>query len=213
MQISYCIKASHFANLSQIESDLAQATHDWERAANVRFFYDPTNNGTCNDPDAAGVDFVVRDTSSSSAFGCSRLLPQELGCYGELDIDYSVWPWPWTDAVGNPVPITAVHPNLTLVGILRHELGHVLGLRHEHPFDPGGTAPGCNEPQIVQCPSGNCQLRGQLLTAYDVESVMHYPFCDGNAATAFQLTNFDGVGIRFLYGMPIAWNRPLIGLL
>ncbi len=213
LEITYCIKASQFANLSQLEDDLAEAAHAWERAANVRFFYDRSNNGTCNDAETAGVDFVVHDTSSASAFGCSTLISEELGCHGTLDIDYSVWPWPWFDQGGNPVPITDEHPNLTLVGILRHELGHVLGLRHEHAFDPDGAAAGCNEPQIVTCAVGDCALGGEPLTEYDVESVMHYPFCDGDAGTAFELTNLDGVGIRYLYGMPVAWNQPLINLL
>src|SRR5688572_17346530 len=37
LEISYCIDASDFANLAQIEADMAEATHAWERAANVRF--------------------------------------------------------------------------------------------------------------------------------------------------------------------------------
>jgi len=49
---------------------------------------------------------------------------------------------------------------VTSQGVFRHELGHVLGLRHEHIRAPGTF---CTE---------DSSWRG--VTAYDSASVMHY---------------------------------------
>lgn len=70
-------------------------------------------------------------------------------------------------------------------GILRHELGHVLGYRHEHIRG------------IIGCQSESGSWRP--LTPYDNKSVMHY-LC-GNAGDArLKLTKSDIAGHRLLYG-------------
>lgn len=74
--------------------------------------------------------------------------------------------------------------NFNPVGVLRHELGHVLGYRHEQ-ID---NVPGCvNE-------DGNWRT----LTVYDPKSVMHY-FCGGAGTKALDLTTCDQMGHREFY--------------
>jgi hypothetical protein len=75
---------------------------------------------------------------------------------------------------------------LTLTGILRHELGHTIGLRHEHTRPESGT-----------CFEDN-DWRG--VTDYDAFSVMHYPQCNGQGDWSLTLTAFDQNGIACLYG-------------
>src|SRR5678815_2857671 len=58
---------------------------------------------------------------------------------------------------------------VTWAGVARHELGHILGFRHEHPWAPGAP---CSEQQTYTAP--NVDLTGRRLTAYDQVSVMHY---------------------------------------
>jgi hypothetical protein len=74
----------------------------------------------------------------------------------------------------------------TLTGVLRHELGHVLGFRHEHTRS---TASGCYE-------DGNWRA---LTSTYDRYSVMHYPQCNGLQTGDLVLTSLDKSGARSLY--------------
>jgi len=216
LDVSYCIKASDFSNVAEVEADMAQATSDWERVVNIRFRYDSSKNGSCVNS-TSGVDFAVIDQISDSGYACPTFIPPNtFGCstssVGTLRIDYSRWPY-----LLDGLPITNRFPNLTRVGVLRHELGHMLGLRHEHPFDEDGSNPStladgddCGE---VGLPCTGCSIQGVILTDYDVGSVMHYPMCQGDANTSLQVTHLDGVGVRVLYGMPVAWNQSLISLL
>jgi hypothetical protein len=76
-----------------------------------------------------------------------------------------------------------------LVGVMRHELGHVLGFKHEHIRNPfiGGES-----------------LNDTIgLTSYESVSVMHYVVGRlGNAN--FIITAQDGEGARRVYGYPVA---------
>ena len=65
------------------------------------------------------------------------------------------------------------------VGVLRHELGHVLGFRHEH-IRSGAPA---------VCP-GESVAATVNLTDYDPQSVMHY-FCGGVGNPDLAITETD----------------------
>ena len=71
------------------------------------------------------------------------------------------------------------------VGVFRHELGHVLGYRHEHI----AGIPGC----------GVEDNNWKPLTPYDKSSVMHY-FCGGAGSMTLALSPTDVAGHRGLYG-------------
>jgi hypothetical protein len=77
-------------------------------------------------------------------------------------------------------------------GVLRHELGHILGYRHEHI----GNVPGCNT-------EGSSWVR---LTPYTPNSVMHY-FCGGAGSFDLSLREHgdkDGHRCLYLTGKPCA---------
>lgn len=74
---------------------------------------------------------------------------------------------------------------LTKTGILRHELGHILGYRHEHIRGIRG----CKSEKGVWRP----------LTQYDAKSVMHY-FCSGGGDIGLRISENDEKGHRALYG-------------
>ena len=78
------------------------------------------------------------------------------------------------------------------VGVLRHELGHVLGFRHEH-IRSGAPA---------VCPDEGTEDLVEL-TAYDPQSVMHY-FCGGVGSSELRITEVDREGAQKLYGPPLA---------
>jgi hypothetical protein len=79
-------------------------------------------------------------------------------------------------------------------GVLTHELGHVLGLRHEH-----------TRPEAGKCFEDN---NWRALTTYDAHSVMHYPQCNGLNTGDLVLTAEDKKGIALLYGQPVNNNEP-----
>jgi hypothetical protein len=76
--------------------------------------------------------------------------------------------------------------------VLRHELGHVLGFRHEHIRDEAPL--GCPEDDIGTKQTSN-------LTPFDRYSVMHY-LCGGAGSKELNITDFDRRGARSLYGPP-----------
>jgi serralysin len=79
-------------------------------------------------------------------------------------------------------------------GVLRHELGHVLGFRHEHVWFPDNPTPG-EEPDDSMA----------LLTAPDPNSVMNYKKLrsDTAAGRVTPLSRLDIIGARMLYGAPM----------
>ena len=81
---------------------------------------------------------------------------------------------------------------LQRAGVLRHELGHVLGFRHEH-IRSGAPAVCPDEP-------GHDVIN---LTDYDPRSVMHY-FCGDVGSTDLTLTELDVFGAQKVYGPPFA---------
>jgi hypothetical protein len=97
-------------------------------------------------------------------------------------------------------------PFVTPVGALRHELGHMLGLRHEHPWRGGVFDPSCAElPTEPAADTTGAQIGSK---AYDRESVMHYPFnsvatrlCGGITTSSLNLSATDKADIQLLYGM------------
>jgi hypothetical protein len=80
-------------------------------------------------------------------------------------------------------------PNVRSIGVFRHELGHILGLRHEH-VHPSSGAPG-------SCAEGG---PWRSVTGYDKFSVMHYPWCNGVMTSDLSITSADALGVNKLYG-------------
>ena len=76
--------------------------------------------------------------------------------------------------------------------MLRHELGHVLGFRHEHIRVEAPAA--CPDEDIADI---------SILTGYDPKSVMHY-FCGSVGNKKLLITDLDVVGSQKLYGPPLS---------
>eukprot|EP01113_Clastostelium_recurvatum_P034637 TRINITY_DN4722_c0_g2_i1.p1 TRINITY_DN4722_c0_g2~~TRINITY_DN4722_c0_g2_i1.p1 ORF type:complete len:250 (+),score=84.42 TRINITY_DN4722_c0_g2_i1:110-859(+) len=81
------------------------------------------------------------------------------------------------------------------VSILMHELGHVLGFRHEHIW-----ANLTGEP--VKFKQDGKQWDAQQLTRYDPDSIMHYKKIWDNVAAGKQttLSPLDQMGAQLVYG-------------
>ena len=70
-------------------------------------------------------------------------------------------------------------------GVFRHEIGHILGYRHEHIRG------------IAGCYMEDDKYRA--VTCYDPHSVMHY-YCGGAGSRTFELSTDDIAGHRKVYG-------------
>jgi hypothetical protein len=172
VNISYCVSQSSFgANYNKVVAAMNAASGAWEAAANVNLVHLTQYDGSCT-ASQTNVVFDVRQVSGQS-YLARAFFPGQARSTRNVLIDTSsfgslgVW---------------------TLEGILRHELGHALGFRHEHTRPEAGT---CFEDNSYR-----------PLTPYDSKSVMHYPQCNGTNNGDLVLTASDITGIQSVYGAP-----------
>lgn len=170
--LTYCVSTRFASRHGAVVADMQAATASWEAVADLKFHYIQSEDQNC---DAANtrVLFDVRPVNAGGLFLAAAFFPNDPRAKRSVVIDPSSF---------------GLDPNqaLTLRGILRHELGHVLGGRHEHTRPEAGT---CFEDQ---------NWRG--VTDYDAFSVMHYPQCNGLGDWTLRLTKTDKNGIACVYG-------------
>jgi hypothetical protein len=155
-----------------VRSELERAAAAWEAAADIDFVHRPAEDGRC-DPANPNVLFDVRPVEVGGQYLARAFFPNEPRRGRNLLIDRSALELPAGGA-------------LQLVGVLRHELGHVLGFRHEHARPDSGK---CFE-----------DAGWRPLTSYDPLSVMHYPQCNGLGDWRLTLTGLDRTGVACIYG-------------
>ena len=170
--LTYCVSNEFGSAKSRMVTEMARATGDLEAAGNFDFIYDASQDSRCTGSNKSVV-FAVRPWSSG---GACAFFPSGGGCVRKtVVIDLN-------DLDTNPG-----YGNVSSEGVLRHELGHVLGLRHEHIRFPGTS---CSE---------NSSWRA--VTAYDSSSMMHYPWCPGGTNNGdLRVTSDDATGIGHAVG-------------
>ena len=168
--ITYCVSRSSFGSrYNTVVSAMNSATGAWEAASGVNFVHASQYDSSCN-ASQTGVVFDVRQTSGAG-YLARAFFPSSSRRSRNVIIDSS--------SFGNISPYS-------LTGILRHELGHTLGFRHEH-----------TRPEAGACFENNSW---RALTSYDSASVMHYPQCNGSNRGDLVLTSRDKSGAAALYG-------------
>jgi len=171
-QLSYCVSDEFGERKPAVLTDMQAATQAWEAAANVDFTHAAVQDGNCTAGNQ-NVLFDVRPIDVDGQYLARAFFPSDGRTDRNVLIDNSSF---------------ELDPDetLQLVGILRHELGHALGLRHEHTRPEAGT----------------CFEDGDFrpITAYDRFSVMHYPQCNGGGDWSLVLTGLDKAGSACLYG-------------
>lgn len=168
LNLTYCVSTRFAAQYNQVVSSMNEAAAEWEATAKVNFIHLPIEDGSCskNNPN---VVFDVNPTRGG------RYLARAF---------FPNYPRKSRNILIDGTSFSTSAP-LTLTGILRHELGHTLGFRHEH-----------TRPEAGVCFEDN---QWRALTAYDSGSVMHYPQCNGTGDWSLTLTTKDKDGARSLY--------------
>jgi len=169
LNLTYCVsKKALGSNYNKAVTAMAAAASAWEATANVNFVHVVAQDGNCTNRNTSvvfNVGAVCRGSYVARAF-----FPSYPRRSREVLIDCTAWgdlgAW-------------------TVDGVLRHELGHTLGFRHEHTRPEAGT-----------CFEDN---NWAALTAYDSASVMHYPQCNGSQNGDLVLTAQDKTGAALLY--------------
>lgn len=177
--IKYSVMRSSFSTKKQYEivvESMKEATADWMKVCNVKFEYlpglDNQNIDVESSPEA--VFFVVRQINSGGAFIAQAFFPNDPAYERMLFVDDSYFTSPYSKA-----------------GVLRHELGHVLGFRHEHIWSADASCP--DEPVVFE------ELGALQKTTYDPYSVMHYPCGQNKNNIQLKLTDFDKAGAAKVY--------------
>jgi len=181
MELSYAVLRQTFSLGGDDGYQLAvesvrQATGDWERTCGVKFAYKPELDESAT-LSPAGASFVVREFDAGGEFIAAAFFPTDPINRRRVLIDPSFY---------------APALSFDRVGVMRHELGHVLGFRHEHIRSE--RPPGCPDEDTY----GTINLND-----YDPDSVMHY-FCGGVGSRALAITEKDRSASRLVYGAPLS---------
>lgn len=170
--LTYCVSTSFGDRYDRVVAAMDAAAAEWEAAADVDLVHVEAEDGACTATNER-VIFDVRPVR---------------GAYYYARAFFPDYERTRRNVLINESSFTPSQDELTLTGILRHELGHALGFRHEHTRPESGR---CYE-----------DSRWRALTAYDRASVMHYPHCNGTGSWALEITDRDREGAAALYGPP-----------
>ncbi|WP_394831109.1 M57 family metalloprotease [Pendulispora rubella] len=175
----YCVdRVSFGANYGRVVQAIRAAAAEWAQVASVRFLHHVAQDDNCT-LNNEQVLFNVRQ--SGQGFSGLAFFPHYPRSHRFLNIS----------AVAATYGRNPNGPE-TLVGLFRHELGHILGFRHEHIHPEAHPA------------QSHCEERGawKAVTIYDSNSVMHYPWCNGTNKGDLRITALDVQGAVALYGKP-----------
>jgi serine protease len=176
LNLTYCVSSTFgTTNKAKVVAAMASAAAAWASATNIKFVYVPAQDATCTKTNN-NVLFDVNPVNAGGQYLARSFFPSTARADRNVLIDGTAF-------------TTGGSPDLT--GILRHELGHTIGFRHEHTR-PEALAAGVND-----CFEDN---NWRSLTTYDGSSVMHYPQCNGTGDWSLTLTAKDIAGAAALYG-------------
>lgn len=177
--IKYAIDRKSFLTKDQyniVKENMEKAYKEWETTCNVKFEY---VNSLDNDKilvPSEELTFVVKGLNTNDKFIASAFFPNTEIKNRLLYVD--------------PKYFTTTYNQ---IGVFRHEIGHILGFKHEHLRD--GAPLACKGERL-----GSVKPFGG---DYDPQSVMHY-FCGQKGTIHLTITDIDRKGSQEIYGSPIS---------
>ena len=177
-QLSYCVLKNTFGSNQEYllaRQSMDKATKAWQDTCGIEFKHIVAKD-TSASTQVPGVLFTVRKIDAGGRFIAAAFFPNDPPDRRRVLIDPSFF---------------ADDLSFDRVGVLRHELGHVLGFRHEHISADAPAA--CPDEDLTDT---------KPLTGYDPKSVMHY-FCGNVGSLELLITTVDTAGAQRLYGMPL----------
>lgn len=169
LNLTYCVSTKFAGDYDRVKTAMAAGAAQWKAASSaVNFVYVPAQDRSCTTRNS-NVVFSVEPTKTTQ-YIARAFFPSSNKSSRNILVNarslYSSGSW-------------------TPSNIMAHELGHVLGLRHEH-----------TRPEAATCFE---DTNWRPLTPYDSASIMHYPQCNGTSSD-LSMTSTDRTGIRALYG-------------
>ncbi|MFU8806857.1 MAG: matrixin family metalloprotease [Bradymonadaceae bacterium] len=174
--LTYCVSDDFGDRKQEVIDVMDESARQWEEFAHVRFVYKAEEDHRCDNKNNRVV-FNVSAAPSGSWYIARAFFPEYDRADREIRIN-------WREHDG--MLTRRANENYTLLGVMRHEIGHVLGFRHEH---------------IRPEASGRCFENDDFrpITEYDSSSVMHYPHCGGDNDWGLEFSENDIRGGRFFY--------------
>lgn len=161
----------------RVRDNFARAALEWEGVCGVQFRHVPEADDD-GETDRTQCIFGVRQKQLPGNYIALAFFPNDPPTTRDLLIDEKYFS-------------TTFDP----VGVMRHEIGHILGFRHEHIAKEAPA--GCRKLET--------DPHHRPVTPYDSKSVMHYP-CLGNTYgdPTFAITAADRQGAVGVYGLPLS---------